>query len=45
MRTVRAVFAAIEIGIACFLQQASATSLTTDQSDAWAVTGEAVGAC
>ena len=40
MRTVRAAFAAMLIGVACFLQQASATSFTTDQSDAWAVQGE-----
>ena len=40
MRTVRATFAAMLIAMACFLQQASATSFTTNQADVWAVPGE-----
>jgi hypothetical protein len=40
MRTVRTMFAAMLMAMACFLQQASATSFTTDQGDAWSVPGE-----
>ena len=40
MRTVRTMLAAMLMAMACLLQQASATSFTTDQSDAWAVPDE-----
>jgi hypothetical protein len=40
MRTIRTMLAAMLMAMACFLQQASATSFTTDQGDVWAVPGE-----
>lgn len=40
MRAVRTMLAAMLMAMACFVQQAFATSFTTDQGDVWAVLGE-----